>query len=49
MFRTIWDIDREWMPEVRVLIAEAQARGARVFRLATLEELNSFQASALAN
>jgi hypothetical protein len=42
LFRTIAEVDRDWMPEIRRLAHEEERRGKQVFRLATLEELNSF-------
>jgi hypothetical protein len=42
LFRTMWEIDREWLPEIRRLITAEETRGKRVFRLASLEELDSF-------
>jgi hypothetical protein len=34
LFRTIFEIDRDWMPEVRRLVATAEAGGTRVVRIA---------------
>jgi adenylate kinase family enzyme len=42
LFRTIWEVDRTWMPEIRSAIAEEEQRGARVFRLASVSELDKF-------
>ena len=47
LFQTIAEVDREWMPEMRQLVADEENLGKQVFRLATLEELNSFLLSAL--
>jgi hypothetical protein len=47
LFRTIAEVDGEWMPEIRRLVAEEEKRGKRVFHLAALEELNSFHPSVL--
>ena len=41
LFRTIAEVDRDWMPEIRRLVHEEEGRGKQVFRLATPEELNS--------
>jgi hypothetical protein len=47
LFRTTAEVDRDWMPEIRRLVDDEERRGKRVFRLATLEETNSFAPSAL--
>jgi hypothetical protein len=40
LFRTIFEIDRDWMPEVRRLVAAAEGSGTRVERIADIETLN---------
>jgi adenylate kinase family enzyme len=42
LFQTIWDVDQNWMPEVRRLVAAEEARGKHVFRLASVSELAQF-------
>ena len=42
LFRTIWDVNFEWMPEIRELVAQEKRRGKRTFELTTLEELDRF-------
>lgn len=42
LFRTIWEVDRNWMPEIRALVANEEARGKRLHRLATVEDLSGF-------
>jgi hypothetical protein len=42
LFRTIWDVDQTWMPNVRGLCAEAEAKGKIVVRLASVDDLNAF-------
>jgi hypothetical protein len=42
LFQTMWEIDREWLPEIRALVDAEAARGKRVFRLASLEALDGF-------
>jgi adenylate kinase family enzyme len=42
LFRTIWEVDRDWMPEIRRLVAEEERRSKRVFRLTTIKELSRF-------
>jgi adenylate kinase family enzyme len=43
LFRTIWDVDQNWMPEIRRLIAIEEQRGKRIFRLGSLEQLDGFE------
>ena len=42
LFRTIAEVDREWMPAIRQAVAAHEKQGKRVFRLASFEELHSF-------
>ena len=42
LFRTIWDVDRTWMPEIRRLVAIEEKRGKQVARLASVSELEQF-------
>lgn len=42
LFRTIWEVDRTWMPSIRALCDEAQRQGKLVLRLNSIEELNAF-------
>lgn len=42
LFETIWTIDREWMPAIRALTAQAAARGAEVARLDSPEAVERF-------
>jgi adenylate kinase family enzyme len=42
LFRTIWDVDQNWMPEIRRLATLEEHRGKRVFRLSSLSELDTF-------
>jgi adenylate kinase family enzyme len=42
LFRTIWEVDQTWMPEIRRLVAVEEERGKRVFRLASVSELDNF-------
>jgi adenylate kinase family enzyme len=44
LFRTIAEVDRDWMPEIRALVAAAERRGATVIRLASVEEIDAFTA-----
>jgi len=43
LFRTIWEVDQNWMPEIRRLVAFEKQRGKRVFRLSSIAELNEFE------
>ena len=47
LFKTIAEVDREWMPEIRRLADAAEGSGKPVVRLTRLEELNAFLPSAL--
>jgi adenylate kinase family enzyme len=42
LFRTIWEVDQEWMPEIRQLVAMEEQRGKRVVRLGSIEDLDGF-------
>lgn len=42
LFQTMSEIDREWLPEIRGLVDAEEARGKRVFRLGSLDELDGF-------
>ena len=44
LFRTIAEVDHDWMPEVRALVAAEERRGATVIRLASVEEIDAFAA-----
>ena len=46
LFRTIWDVDQNWMPEIRRLIAAGEQQGKRVIRLGSVADLNNFEALA---
>jgi adenylate kinase family enzyme len=48
LFRTIWEIDQDWMPDIRRLVAIEEQRGKRVFRLNSIADLDAFEASHLA-
>jgi adenylate kinase family enzyme len=40
LFRTIWEVDREWMPEIRRLVTLEEQRGKRIVRLGSVADLN---------
>jgi adenylate kinase family enzyme len=46
LFRTIWEVDQTWMPEVRRLIALEEQRDKRVFRLGSVADLDAFEGEA---
>jgi adenylate kinase family enzyme len=42
LFRTIWEVDQEWMPEIRRHVAREEQRGKRIFRLGSVADLDEF-------
>jgi adenylate kinase family enzyme len=46
LFRTIWEVEQTWMPELRALCTEAETNGTTLTRITSLEELNAFASSA---
>jgi hypothetical protein len=42
LFRTIWEVDQTWMPEIRRLVAAEEQQGKRVARLASVADLENF-------
>jgi adenylate kinase family enzyme len=42
LFRTIWEVDQTWMPNVRALCTQAEKEGKIVTRLASVDELTAF-------
>ena len=42
LFQTIWDVDQNWMPDIRRLADAEEAKGKHVFRLASVSELTQF-------
>jgi len=47
LFRTIAEVDRDWMPEMRKLVKTEEHAGKRVVRLQSYDELASFSSTAL--
>jgi hypothetical protein len=43
LFRTIWEVDQNWMPEIRRLVALEEQRGKRIFRLGSVSDLDGFE------
>lgn len=42
LFRTMWEVDRSWMPDIRCMCAEAELEGKAVTRLGSLDEIDTF-------
>lgn len=42
LFEIIWEVDRDWMPVLRALCDEQEARGKVVTRLNSIDDLNAF-------
>jgi adenylate kinase family enzyme len=42
LFRAIWEVDQDWMPDLRALYDEAERRGKIVTRLASVEDIDAF-------
>jgi adenylate kinase family enzyme len=48
LFRTISEVDRDWMPEIRRLVDDEEVRGKRVERLRSLADLDACAAGRFA-
>jgi adenylate kinase family enzyme len=42
LFRTIWEVNQNWMPDIRRLVALEEQRGKRIFRLGSIADLDGF-------
>ncbi len=42
LFKIIWTVDREWMPQLRMLCDEHEASGKTVTRLESFDELDAY-------
>jgi hypothetical protein len=42
LFQSMWDVEQTWMPEIRALVAAAEASGIAVIRLANVDDLDRF-------
>jgi adenylate kinase family enzyme len=42
LFRTMWEVEQGWMPELRSMCAEAELRGKAVTRLGSVDEIDAF-------
>jgi hypothetical protein len=45
LFRTMWEVEQTWMPDIRSMCAEAVLEGKAVTRLNTVEEIDAFTES----
>jgi adenylate kinase family enzyme len=43
LFRTISEVDQNWMPEIRRMVAVEEQCGKRIFMLGSIAELDGFQ------
>ncbi|RKD69281.1 hypothetical protein BJ928_104421 [Rhizobium sp. WW_1] len=42
LFRTMWEIEQQWMPGIRRLCAEAHDAGKMLTQISSVDELNAF-------
>lgn len=42
LFRTMWEVEQTWMPDIRGMCAEAALDGKAVTRLGSVEEIDAF-------
>ena len=42
LFRTMWEVEQNWMPELRSMCAEAELEGKAVTRLGSVDEIDAF-------
>jgi adenylate kinase family enzyme len=45
LFKTMWDVEQEWMPSIRSLCDAAEQQGKTVFRLRSIDDLDAFTRS----
>jgi hypothetical protein len=45
LFRTIWEVDQHWMPDIRALCDAAEREGKTVVRLTSLEDVTALAAA----
>ena len=43
LFRTIWEVDQNWMPEIRRLVSCEERQGKQIFRLGSISDVDRFQ------
>jgi adenylate kinase family enzyme len=41
LFRTMWEVEQTWMPELRSMCAEAELEGKTVTRLSSVDEIDA--------
>jgi hypothetical protein len=42
LFRTMWEVEQSWMPDIRSMCAEAELEGKAVTRLGSVDEIDAF-------
>ncbi len=42
LFRTMSEVDRTWLPDIRSMCAEAELEGKAVMRLGSIDEIDAF-------
>jgi hypothetical protein len=42
LFRSMWEVDQSWMPDIRSMCDEAELAGKAVTRLTSVDEINAF-------
>lgn len=42
LFRTMWEVDQGWLPDIRCMCAEAELEGKTVTRLTSVDEIDAF-------
>lgn len=42
LFRTIWEIDQDWMPGIRAMCTDAEKAGKKLIRICDVDELERF-------
>lgn len=42
LFKAIWEVEQTWMPSIRTMCADAESYGKTVYRLKSVEELDTF-------
>lgn len=47
LFQNIWEVEQTWMPEIRMLCTDSEKHGKHVLKIASVEELASFDSTRL--
>lgn len=42
LFRTMWEVDRSWLPKIRSMCAEAELAGKPVTRFGSIEDIDAY-------